>query len=105
MRESSLRIPGLSLESVSGSLQSEMVEKQVFIKDFPHYVEHIYDEKFYNLFKHSFLISDPAKTITSVCDKWPDFHKKEVGFVEQRQLFDRLCDQLGDIPPDPDFPY
>ena len=30
---------------------------------------------------------------------WPDFHPKEVGFSEQRALFDRLCDRLGEPPP------
>ena len=42
---------------------------------------------------------DPAKTITSMYDKWPDFHEKEVGFAEQRELFDRLCDKTGVAPP------
>ena len=30
---------------------------------------------------------------------WPDFVLKEIAFVEQRQLFDRLADQLGEAPP------
>jgi hypothetical protein len=53
----------------------------------------------FDLFNHSFLIRDPAKTITSMYNKWPDFHQDEIGFVEQRELFDRLCDYLGKTPP------
>ena len=30
---------------------------------------------------------------------WPDFVLKEIGFVEQRQLFDRLWKQAGAPPP------
>ena len=32
-------------------------------------------------------------------DKWPDFHEKEVGFPEQRALFDLLTDIHGAPPP------
>ena len=31
--------------------------------------------------------------------KWPDFHEKEIGFIEQRELFDLLCDLNGAPPP------
>ena len=31
--------------------------------------------------------------------KWPDFHEKEVGFAEQRQLFERIMDQTSNPPP------
>ncbi len=31
--------------------------------------------------------------------KWPDFHENEVGFLEQRRLFDKLCDRDGVAPP------
>ncbi|MFT5504699.1 MAG: hypothetical protein ACI845_003995 [Gammaproteobacteria bacterium] len=30
---------------------------------------------------------------------WPEFVLKEISFVEQRELFDRLCDQAGELPP------
>ena len=52
-----------------------------------------------SLFTHSFLIRDPALTVTSMFDKWPDFHAAETGFPEQRALFDRLADRLGAPPP------
>ena len=94
----SVRTPGLTLESVLSMLKTEMQSKRVFIKDFPHYIDHMWNDDLYDMFNHSFLIRDPAKTITSMYSKWPDFHEKEVGFIEQRQLFDRLCDRLGQSP-------
>ena len=95
----SVRTPGLTMESVWQRLKSEAGKGPVFSKDFPHYVEHMWNDDFLSHFDHSFLIRDPAKTITSMFSHWPDFHLKEVGFIEQRKLFDLLCDQAGEPPP------
>jgi hypothetical protein len=95
----SIRTPGLTLGSVLTKLKAAASEGPVFSKDFPHYVDHMWTDEMLELFTHSFLIRDPAKTITSMFDKWPDFHPKEVGLAEQRALFDRLCDRHGRAPP------
>ncbi|MDA4844909.1 hypothetical protein [Hoeflea poritis] len=95
----SVRTPGLTLDSVWETLAAMAREKPVFSKDFPHYIEHMWTDDRLDMFNHSFLIRDPAKTITSMYSKWPDFHEKEVGFLEQRALFDRLADRDGKAPP------
>ena len=95
----SLRTPGLTLDSVWTKLIDLAREQAVFSKDFPHYVDHMWTDERLDLFTHSFLIRDPAKTITSMFDKWPDFHIKEVGFPEQRELFDRIAQKTGKAPP------
>ena len=95
----SVRTPGLTLDSVLQTMKDAAEKGAVFAKDFPHYIAHLWDDDLLNLFNHSFLIRDPAKTITSMYDKWPDFHEAEVGFIEQRELFDRLCDKTGKAPP------
>ncbi len=94
----SKRTPGLTMASVLLELKNANQSGAVFIKDFPHYIKHLWNDELYDLFRHSFLIRDPAKTITSMTHKFPDFHEDEVGFVEQRELFDRLCDRLGEVP-------
>ncbi|MEM7438072.1 MAG: hypothetical protein AAF393_00630 [Pseudomonadota bacterium] len=71
----------------------------VFTKDFPHYVEHAWNDAFLSHFNHSFLIRDPAKVATSMHKHWPDFVLKEIAILEQRQLFDRIADKLGHAPP------
>ena len=58
----------------------------------------MWDAAFLSHFTHAFLIRDPAKTITSMHHKWPDFHEGEVGFPEQRALFDLLW-ALNDAAP------
>ena len=95
----SVRTPGLTLASVLEALKKAAREGAVFSKDFPHYIDHMWNDDLLDLFNHSFLIRDPAKTITSMYHKWPNFHEKEVGFAEQRALFDRLCDKNGHPPP------
>lgn len=89
---------GLTLESVWDDIQRRAKLGPVFIKDFAHYINHLWTPEFLSNFTHAFLIRDPAKTITSMYDKWPDFHEGEVGFPEQRALFDLLT-ALNGAPP------
>ncbi len=90
--------PGLTLESTWDDIQARAQKGPVFIKDFPHYINHMWTPDFLARFTHAFLIRDPAKTISSMYDKWPDFDELEVGFPEQRALFDLLT-ALNDTPP------
>lgn len=95
----SVRTAGLTIDSVTEMLKATATEGAAFSKDFPHYIDHLWNDELLSLFTHSFLIRDPAKTITSMYSKWPDFHEKEVGFPEQRALFDKIADQTGKTPP------
>ena len=99
VRADSVRTPGLTLEGVWEMLHAAVARGPVFSKDFPHYVAHMWTGERLAMFDHSFLIRDPAKTITSMYEHWPDFHPGEVGFVEQRELFDRVADRDGRAPP------
>lgn len=103
LQADSLRTPGLTLESAWQQVQLAAHERPVFTKDFPHYIDHLLDQSWnaerLSTMTHSFLIRDPAKTITSMYKHWPDLHAQEVGFTEQRRLFDRLSDLLGEAPP------
>ena len=95
----SVRTPGLSLASVWETLQKMAKTGPVFSKDFSHYTTSMWNVDFLSHFNHSFLIRDPAKTISSMYKHWPDFDEAELGFAEQRQLFDKLSEQLGSPPP------
>ena len=99
IKPDSPRIPGLTFESVWENLCTNAQSEPVFIKDFPHYVRHMWDDVFLSSFNHSFLIRDPAKSITSIFRHWPNFDLEEVGIIEQRQLFDQLTDKTGSVPP------
>lgn len=90
--------PGLTLERVWETIQTRAKAGPVFLKDFPHYINHMWTPDFLAQMTHAFLIRDPAKTISSMYDKWPDFDETEVGFPEQRALFDLLW-ALNGAPP------
>jgi len=91
--------PGLTLQSVWDDIRTRAAKGPVFLKDFPHYINHMWDAEFLGCFTHAFLIRDPALTITSMYAKWPDFDAGEVGFSEQRALFDLLTALHGTPPP------
>ena len=99
IRPDSPRTPGLTFASTWQELQAVAAQSPVFSKDFPHYIAHMWDDAFLAHFNHSFLIRDPAKVVTSMYKHWPNFLLEELAIVEQRQLFDRLADQLGQAPP------
>jgi len=98
-QEGEVRTPGLTMDSVHKVLQAQTQKGPAFSKDFPMYLDHMWNDDLFDMFNHSFLIRDPAKTITSMYAKWPDFHEKEVGYVELKQLFDIVADRTGSPPP------
>lgn len=99
LSDDAVRTPGLTLDSVWQSMRDMAAKGPVFSKDFPLYIDHMWDDEMLSYFTHSFLIRNPALTITSMYNKWPDFHEKEVGFAEQRALFERIMDKTGSPPP------
>ena len=99
IKPDSPRTAGLTFDSVWQTLILSAQKGPTFSKDFPHYIEHLWTDDFLEYFNHSFLIRDPAKVTTSMYQHWPDFVLKEAAFVEQRALFDRLCDKNGSAPP------
>ena len=70
-----------------------------FSKDFAHYIAHLWTPEYISNFRHSFLIRDPAKVLPSFRSKMGRFEEGEVGFAELRELFDRVVDHTGEIPP------
>ncbi len=97
-KEGEVRTPGLTMDSVHQMLKAQTQKGPAFSKDFPMYIDHMWNDELFDMFNHSFLIRDPAKTITSMYAKWPDFHEKEVGYVELKQLFDIVADRNGAPP-------
>ena len=91
--------PGFTIESVFDNIQQQASRGPVFLKDFPCYINHMWTPEFLSHFTHSFLIRDPEKTITSYFDKDPDVLECELGFAEQRALFDLLTALNHGTPP------
>jgi len=101
---SSPRKPGLSFASVQEKLHETAKKRPVFSKDMPQFTEHLWNDEFLARFRHGFLIRDPAKVLASLqrsYDKKGDgegFTRNEIGFIEQRRLFDLLVNTHGAAP-------
>ncbi|MEM7427190.1 MAG: sulfotransferase family protein [Pseudomonadota bacterium] len=89
------RQPGLNYDTVLARLTAAAEKRPVFSKDMPQFTDHLWTDEFLNTFQHSFLIRDPSKVLTSVHRNWPHFVMREIGFVELRDLFDRISDRQG----------
>jgi len=91
--------PGFSFPNTWASIQAQAERENVLIKDFAYYVEHMSDDAFLDKFTHGFLVRDPKKAIAGLARHWPDFTLIELGFSTLREMFDRVCDKLGKLPP------
>jgi hypothetical protein len=49
--------------------------------------------------RNAFLIRAPEKVLTSYAEKRAEVTLADIGFVQQRELFDREADRLGHAPP------
>ena len=98
------RKPGLDFASVQRKLRTASERQPVFAKDMPQFTDHLWSGDFLDQYRHSFLIRDPAKVLSSLQRSWDrkgdtqGFSRNEIGFDEQRKLFDILCDRLGSPP-------
>ena len=97
------RKPGLGFADVIARLERAAEERPVFVKDMPQFTEHLWSDEFLDRFEHGFLIRDPAKVLASLERSYarsghPGFTRNEVGFAEQRRLFDILCERRGAAP-------
>ena len=98
------RKPGLTYNSVLDKLKLAAAKRPVFSKDMPQFTQHLWTNEFLDLFEHSFLIRDPAKVLSSLkrsYDKSGDhdgFTATEIGFEQQRLLFDQLTEKHSRSP-------
>lgn len=99
LQPDSPRTPGLTYAKVLENLKTAAGKKPVFSKDMPQFTDHLWDDAFLATFRHSFLIRDPAKVLTSCHRNWDYFVRKEIGFQEMRDLFNRIAQRDGAPPP------
>ncbi len=97
--------PDLTFAAVFETLRSAALERAVFSKDMPQFTDHLWNDDFLGSFRHSFLIRDPVKVLSSMERSYAKqgaaerFTRTEMGFDAQRRLFDLLCERNGSPPP------
>ena len=98
------RKPGLNFDTVLARLKTAANRRPVFSKDMAQFTDHLWKSDFLDTFEHSFLIRDPAKVLASLQRSWiklsnqEGFTRNEIGFEEQRALFELLCDKHASAP-------
>merc|ERR1719331_627270 len=97
--ESHETTPGLTLQSAWDNIQQLASRGPVFLKDMPLCINHVWSPQFLSHITHAFLIRDPEKTITSYFHRNPDIYEAEIGFAEQRALFDLVTVLNNGTPP------
>lgn len=77
-------------------MQTAARKRPVFSKDMPQFTDHLWSDEFLARFEHSFLIRNPDKVLASLYHSWiksgnkEGFTRNEIGYDEQRRLFDLL---------------
>jgi len=94
----------VSFDTVLADLETAATRRPVFAKDMPQFTAHRWSDDFLTRFRHAFLIRDPAKIMTSLHRSYlkngdtEGFTDLELGFAEQRELFDRIFRRDGTAP-------
>ena len=91
--------PEYNCQVIVQKLVSTSKEKNVFIKDFPLHFNDIVDNEFLSFFQNTFLIRDPAQMLPSYIHKWPNLTFEETSYRQLYQLFNRVVEFTGQIPP------
>ena len=70
--------------------------KPVFYqKHMTHHMLKGWDRSWINGLTNAFLIRAPERVLTSYTKKWSDVTLRDIGFVEQAEIFDMVAQQLG----------
>jgi hypothetical protein len=76
------------------SLEKAAQERPVFVKDMAYQAIDLLEPDILGRFRNSFLVRDPAATLRSLADHWPDFTDEESGWDALDQAAD-VVQKLG----------
>ena len=68
-------------------------------KHMTHHMLPGYDRSWIDGLTNAFLIRAPERVLTSYVKKWADVGLRDIGFVEQCEIFDQVAQRLGAAPP------
>ena len=68
-------------------------------KHMTHHMLDAFDRNWIANCRNAFLIRAPDRVLASYTEKRPDVELADIGFVQQRELFEREADRLGKAPP------
>ncbi|MGI9462294.1 MAG: hypothetical protein ACR2OM_00015 [Aestuariivirgaceae bacterium] len=68
-------------------------------KHMTHHMLTGYDRSWMRQLDNAFLIRSPERVLASYSKKRDEVELRDIGFVEQAEIYDRVCDWLGMAPP------
>lgn len=98
-REAILRSQSTDWREVARALCSDAPAPIYYQKHMTQHLLPQMDLAFTESLCNCFLIREPRRIIASYARIRPEFTLEELGFVQQKSLFDRECDRLGTAPP------
>ena len=88
--------PGrVAYNCVSGSV----ITRLQYQKHMTHHMLDTFDRSFVYSVNNAFLIRSPEKVIKSFGKKIIDFSLVDLGYIQQLDLFNMICDKIGTAPP------
>mgnify|MGYP000162119333 CR=1 FL=1 len=86
--------------SVAHSCQTPSKTVSIFYqKHMTHHMLPGIDRKWIANISSAFLIREPARVVASYGQKHADISLSDIGFTQQVEIFDLVCEQTGKIPP------
>lgn len=98
-RDAVLRSQNRDWRAVVASLCRETPAPIYYQKHMTQHLLPAMDLAFTARLQNCFLIREPRRIIASYARVRPEFSLAELGFVQQKSLFDRECQRLGQAPP------
>jgi hypothetical protein len=91
--------PEHDFDAILARLRDLATRRPVFIKDMAYHVAARVCPELLAAFTHTFIVRHPRLSLPSLARLWPDFTAEEAGFAALRQLFDRVVEDSGRVPP------
>jgi hypothetical protein len=73
-------LPGSTPEELLDKVETAARHRPVFVKDMAYQAIDVLDAKLLQQFRNCFLVRDPAATLRSLAEHWPDFTDEETGW-------------------------
>jgi hypothetical protein len=87
-------LPGSAPEEILDEIETAARDRPVFVKDMAYQAMDVLDAELLRRFRNSFLVRDPAATLRSLADHWPDFTDDEAGWDALGHVAD-LVTEIG----------
>ena len=85
-------LPGSSPAELLDEIETAARQRPVFVKDMAYQALDVLDADLLRRFSNCFLVRDPAATLYSLADHWPDFTDEEAGWDALGHVADLVTD-------------